>query len=95
METSELTIRILTEIRDAVRATNGRIDDTNSRLDQTNARLDRLEHRVVESEIRLATAITDMVGTLHEVRDRLTDQALAQRVDRCEREIAEIKQRLP
>ena len=45
MTDSDLTIRILREIRDAIEATkagvNARLDETNARLDQTNARLDK------------------------------------------------------
>jgi hypothetical protein len=61
--TTDLTVQILTDIRDAARETNARLDQTNARLDQTNARLeetrndlgdriDALTRRVVESEIR-------------------------------------------
>lgn len=46
---------------------------TNERLDQANLRLvqlgEDLSHRIVESEMRTATAITDLAGT---VRDLVT-----------------------
>lgn len=67
METSDLTVRILTEIRDEVRTTN-------QRLDQTNLRLDELRQHVVTTEIHLATAIADLKDTLHDVRDRFADR---------------------
>ena len=37
--------------------------------------IERLERRQTESEIRLATAITAMAGTLIEVRDLLKERA--------------------
>jgi len=51
-------VQILREIRDEVRATNGRLDQTNECLDETNERLGRLERRVTETEIRLASELT-------------------------------------
>jgi chromosome segregation ATPase len=102
MEPTDLTVRILTDIRDELRTTNQRIDQTNQRIDQTNQRLDQTNARLeqmrqhsVESEIRLGTAITDMTGTLHEVRDHLAVRALEARVQDCERDIADLKRRLP
>ena len=107
--TGDLTVRILTEIRDAVRETNGRLDHTrdelSSRLDETNSRLDQtrdelssridvLTHRVVESEIRTATAITDLAGTVRDVATLLREQNdLRPRVERCERQIAALERR--
>jgi hypothetical protein len=103
MDTNDITVQLLTEIRDEIRTTrtdlggridqtNARIDQTNSRLDQTNHRLDQTNARLVETEIRLGTAIADMAGTLHDVRDRLIENlALGQRVDRVEQDIAELK----
>jgi hypothetical protein len=59
---ADLTTQILIEIRDEIRATN-------TRLDQSNTRLDRLERRQVEAEIRVSTALVDVVGAVHEMRD--------------------------
>ncbi|MBI2897335.1 MAG: hypothetical protein HYY06_27505 [Deltaproteobacteria bacterium] len=106
----EMMVAILREIRDEIRNTRGdlskRIDETNARLEQTNARLeqtnarledvrDELGRRIVESEMRTASAITDLAGAVHSVRDLLRDRLdLRDRVDRCEHEIEIIKQRL-
>jgi chromosome segregation ATPase len=103
----DLTVRVLIEIRDEIRATNTRIDQTNSRLDQTNVNLDRhtnrldkriddtradLSRRLAEVEIRTVTALNDVHGTLREVRDLLRDRLdLRDRVDRVERDVAELK----
>lgn len=90
---TDLTTRILIEIRDEARRTNERLDQTNERLDQTVERLDRLEQRQTEGEIRISTAITDVVGAIHEVRDAvIVDRKLAQRLDDHERRITTLEQ---
>jgi len=87
VDTSDLTVQILREIRDELRATkvelgagiretNARLDQTNARLEQSNARLDRLDKRQTESEIRLTT---ELVAVAHAV-DSLKE-LLAQRLD--------------
>jgi hypothetical protein len=89
MEPTDLTIEILKSIRDEVRGLNGRVD-------QTNARLDQVEKRIVDSEIRTATAITDLAGNIQMLTDLLRSQHdLRPRVERCEREIDALKSRLP
>ena len=76
--TGDLTVRILTEIRDGVRETNSRLDQTRGelslRLDKTNSRIDTLTQRVVESEIHTATAITELAGTVRDVATLLREQ---------------------
>ena len=88
---------ILREIRDEIRQTNAQLDQTNARLDQTNARLDQtreeLGRHIVDSEMRTATAITGLAGTLAEVKTLLADRHdLTNRVARCEHDIADLKQ---
>lgn len=95
-ETASITVDILRGIRDGVRDTNARIDQTNARLDQTNERLDtmreELSRRIVESEIRTSTAITELAGTVRDLTQVLHQQHdLRPRVERCERDIAELK----
>ncbi len=95
MDRDDITIEILKDIRDEIRGTNKRIGVTNERIDRVDVRIDRLEQSVTEGEIRTATAITDMHGTLKDVRDLLRDQLdLRDRVERCERDIAELKHRV-
>ncbi len=106
MENNDLTTEILKDIRDAVRGTNDRIDQTNARLDQTNARLDqtnarieeqtnRVNGRLSESEIRTATAVNQLRGTMEDVKELLqTRLDVRDRLERCEREIEVIKVRI-
>lgn len=99
MESDDLTIRVLIEIRDEIRSTNQRVDRTNERVDQlsehVSGRIDNLTERVVESELRTSTAITELAGTIRGVHTLLVDRLdLRDRVDRCERDIDELKRRV-
>lgn len=94
MEPTDITIEILEDIREGVRATNSRLDEANARLDGANVRLDRLEQRQTETEIRIATELVGVAGALREVRDELRqDRVLRARVDDHERRIAAIEGR--
>lgn len=90
---SDLTVRILSDIRDAVRETNTRLDETRTEL---SARIDQTNTRIVESELRTATAITDLAGSVRELSTLLREQHdLRPRVERCEQQIAALERRLP
>lgn len=96
---ADITVEILREIRDGIHETNARLDQTNARLDQTNARMeqgfDALSRRLVESELRTATALVDLAGSVREVTDLLRSQNdLRPRVEKCEAEIGQLKKRL-
>jgi predicted nucleic acid-binding Zn-ribbon protein len=96
MKPENVTVRVLKEIRDAVRETNGRLDQTNARLDQTNARLDQtreeLGRRIVESEVRTASAIAELAGALNGVTTLLREQLdLRDRIARNEADIRDLK----
>jgi chromosome segregation ATPase len=105
MEPTDLTIEILKDIRAGIEKTNERVDSlredinagldrTNARLDLTNDRLDLLSRRVVESEVRTSTAIVDLAGAVRELTTVLRAQSdLRPRVERCEQDIEELKQR--
>lgn len=98
-EPMNLTVRVLKEIRDEVRRTNEQLGATNQRIDATNERLEAmhagLSQRIVESELRTATAITELAATVRDMTSVLRAQNdLRPRVDRCERDIAELKGRL-
>jgi hypothetical protein len=58
--------------------------------------MDHLTQRVVESELRTATAITDLAGTMRDMTAVLRSSAdLRPRVEKCEQDIEKIKLRLP
>jgi predicted nucleic acid-binding Zn-ribbon protein len=92
METTDLTIEVLKEIREEVHSLGSRVDSTNERLDSMREELSR---RIVESEIRTSTAIADLAGTVREMTSVLrAANDLRPRVERCEHDIAEIKRRV-
>lgn len=100
MEPANLTLEVLKQIRDDGRRNGERIDETNARLNETNARLDamrdELSRRIVESELRTATAITELAGTVRDLIGTIReDRDLRGRVERCEKDIAQLKTRLP
>ena len=88
MDPTDPTLAVLREIRDEGKRTN-------ERLDQTNERLDQLTRRVVDSEVRTATALTALAGSVNDLNSMLReDRDLRNRVERCEHDIAELKSRL-
>ena len=81
------------DVRDEFRSTHVRLDTTRDNLSRS---IDALRNHVVESELRTATAITDLAGSVRELTSVLSAQSdLRPRVERCEGDIAQIKQRLP
>jgi chromosome segregation ATPase len=88
---------------------NARVDQTNARLDElrtelsdridrTGTRIDDLREelgrRIVESEVRTATAITALAGSVRDLADMLRAQHdLRPRVDKCERDIEALKKK--
>jgi chromosome segregation ATPase len=110
MESNDLTIEILKGIRDEIRETNLRIDglrdetregtcglreEVRAGLADVRGEVAEVSRRVVESEIRTATAITDLAGTVREMTSVLRSQHdLRPRIERCERDIDDLKRRL-
>jgi hypothetical protein len=106
-EPVNLTIRVLREIRDEVRKTNERLDATGAHLDARidglgagigglGARIDGLGARIIESELRTATALTDLATNVREMTAVLRAQHdLRPRLERCERDIEDLRARLP
>jgi hypothetical protein len=85
MEPTDITVEILKDIRAEIRSTNARLETG----------LADVSRRIVDSEIRTATAITELAGSVHDLTDLLrASHDLRPRVERCESEIADIKRRL-
>ena len=107
MEPENLTLEVLKQIRDDGKRNGERIDETNARLNEMNARInetnvrleslrDDLGRRIVESELRTATAITELSGSVRELIGVIKeDRDLRGRMERAEKDIAVLKQRLP
>jgi methyl-accepting chemotaxis protein len=92
----DITIEILKDIRTNTREMRERLDQTVEAVGETNQRVDALARRLVESEIRTATAITEVATDIRDIKHMLRAQNdLRPRVERCEAEIAEIKKRVP
>lgn len=106
MGSDDVTLKVLIDIRDAVRATNERVDQTNARVDRLTDRVEKLEtnvvvglddvrRSVVASEARTATAIHELGDTLRSVHTLLKDRLdLRDRVERCEHDIEELKRKI-
>ena len=107
MEPTDLTIEILRGIRDEVRGVREEVSSVRGEVSsvrdevrgvreevvQTNVRLDRLEHRQNEAEIRVATRLVELVGTLNEVRDTIRTEAMRRQVDDLERRMRIVEAR--
>ena len=106
MDPTDITIEILTGIRQELRGLGTRVDATNEALhgmrgethgmrEEIHGMREELSRRIVESEVRTSTAITDLTGTVREMTSVLrAANDLRPRVERCENDIAEIKRRV-
>jgi hypothetical protein len=91
MDSGDVTVEVLREIRDEVRATNTRLDALRH---DTNTRFERLERRQTESEVRLATELVAVTGAVREVRDLLREgRAASERLEDHERRIVSLERR--
>ena len=84
MMSDDLTVHILTEIRDAVRGTNERLDQTRTELraeiGETNQRIDQLR---VELRAEIAGLGRELRGEIGEVRDGFRVVVALPRLRRC------------
>ncbi len=97
---SEVTVKILEEIRDEMRTMRGEMrmtrDELSARVDETNSELRELRKRQVESEIRISTELVGVASAVQELRDDLRKhRALTARVDDHERRISSLEKRSP
>jgi hypothetical protein len=99
MESTDITVEILKSIRDEANRTNSQLEEMRASIGQTNSRLEEMREelstRIVHSEIRTATAITELAGTVREMTGVVrTSLELRPRVERCEDDIRELQNRL-
>lgn len=86
---ADLTLEVLKEIRDEVRSTKVELK---AEIGQTNERLDRLERRQVETEVRLATELTSVVGAIRDLKDAVVaDRELRRDIADHERRIQQLE----
>ena len=100
MEPTDLTVEILKDIRQEIRDVRLELRETKTELREEihelrldlSGRIDETNRRLVDSEIRTSTAITALAGSVQEMTQvpRATHD-LRPRVERCERDIAELK----
>ena len=110
MEPSDITIEILRSIRDEVRGMRGEMSGIRGEMSgirgevrgnrkelvRLGTRVDEMGRHIVASELRTATAISDLAGTVNELTVVLREQAdLRPRVEKNEHDIAALKQRVP
>lgn len=88
MGSDDLTLRVLVEIRDGIRTTNERVETLERRVD-------RLGDQVAESDAHTTAAVDGTTQAVREVYTLLRDRLeLRDRVERCERDIDELKRKL-
>jgi hypothetical protein len=85
---SDITLQVLIDMRSELRGLREEQKTTNDRLDQLSRRVDQTNRQLQITEIRLATEISALRAVVAEVAP---EPSLEQRVDRCERAIAELR----
>jgi chromosome segregation ATPase len=73
--------------------TNQLVGHTNQRVDHTNQRVDQLNRRVTEMDVRLSTELSELNGTTRDIVTLMQERRddLRPRLERCERDIEELK----
>jgi hypothetical protein len=105
---SDLTTQVLIEIRDEIRELRGEVGGLRGEVGglrgevgglrgevvELRGEVHEVRRRQVESEIRLGTSLTDVIGALHEVRDAVViGYRFGERVEDHERRITALEQR--
>ena len=97
---ADSTLLVLREIRDAVTATNNRVDKLASRMGDLAERVEQLatglqeQRRLqVESEIRLATVLSDVHATVRDVAALIRETRASERLASLEHRIAELERK--
>jgi hypothetical protein len=81
------TLVVLREIRDAVKATNPRVDALASEVSA-------IQRQDLESEIRLATALTDMHATTKDLAALIREARAAERIASLEQRMREVERKV-
>ena len=91
MASDDLTLRVLIEIRDQIGETNKRLDANTERLEKIEVRLGQHDQHLVAIGTEMVAVHAVLKDVAHVMKGR---RKLESRVDRCEREIDELKRRL-
>lgn len=83
----DTTLVVLREIRDELK-------EMRAELRSTNERVDTLHRLHVESEIRLASAVTDLHGATKDLASVVRETRAAERIARLEGENRDLEHRL-
>jgi uncharacterized protein YqfA (UPF0365 family) len=105
----DLTVHILRDLRAELRSTSERLDrfesatraefadvraDLAATRKELRAEIEAVRSQVVESELRTATRITEQTAATRDLYDLVhANLQLRDRVERCEQDIAELKDR--
>lgn len=90
----DLTVELLKSIRNEIRSGNERLEN----LEKGQSALEKgqgiMGRRLVEAELRTATAITELAGTVNDLTRTLRAQFdLRPRVEKCEADIRALKRK--
>ena len=94
MET-ELVVKVITDLRTDM---NARFDRLETRIDQ---RFEKVDERFEDFELRLRNAQLELLREIATVNGRVSEEAIwgrrevRSRLDKCEREIEELKRKAP
>jgi uncharacterized protein involved in exopolysaccharide biosynthesis len=96
METSDITVLVLREIRDEIKGVRREQQQTNARLESVEHRLESVDNRLVTLETSVAHELVEFRKDFVVVRDLLVSRRdLGQRVARVEADVADLKRRVP
>jgi hypothetical protein len=73
------TLEILKNIRDEARGTNERLEVLTGRVDALTDRVEQVHQRQVDAELRVATALTALAGTVDGLREDLREDRILRR----------------
>jgi chromosome segregation ATPase len=88
MGSDDLTVRVLIEIRDQIGGLRDEVGGLRTEVVETNKRVDAMDQHLGTEIVAMKTVLTD-VATVMKGRRKLEA-----RLDRCEREIDELKRKL-
>jgi hypothetical protein len=100
MDSSEVVIRLITEFREDMNKRFERVEQRfDQRFERVDQRFEQLERRLDGTDGRFASLELKLMREIAKIDERLTEEALwgrrelRARVEKCEREIEDLKKR--